>query len=116
MKSLLLCLSLQAGGIKGDLYETVFFYEDTEFGDLNQSKELMKKHTANMVACTVSIRDKKALINLKTTCPLVKEVVEKLVGASKAIKAVSLNPVMPVMARADYEKGQYLSMGVGPGL
>lgn len=89
--------------IKGDLYETLYFFDETECGSLNQRKELIKHLFADQLDLMVSSSCKQGLVNLKTNYRPPLETVEKMAGLSKASKFVSLNPVMPVIAQPDYD-------------
>ncbi len=89
--------------VKGDLYETLLFFKEAEFSELEKIKAAIKKEVKGYIDCAVSRAEHGGLINLKTAYLLDVQEIEEMVRSSKAVNVVNLKPVLPIMARKAYD-------------
>lgn len=89
--------------LKGDLYETLFFFKETEFSDLEKIKDTIKNEVSDYIDFTLTSADHGGLINLKTAYLLDAQKIAQLVESLIAVDVVTLKPIMPIMARKAYE-------------
>jgi len=84
--------------ISGDYYETLIFFRDTNEKEIKNIINEIKRLIPNIDYCDYSIKNKKAIIDVKMHNIPGPSIILKLKGLNKITSIKQLNPILPVLS------------------